>query len=405
MEEGDSQFWQEVVDGLGIPLPAPGPVLLIDDDPENLSVLGAVLDDDHEVHLAASGPQALAMLERLGDVSVVLSDQRMPEMTGLEVLAQFARRAPETVRMLVTAYSDVEPVVAAVNQGLVHAFFLKPWDRHEVRAAVADAIGQHRARSALHTLLHTLVGKREDLARTQVELERAQDRLLGAERVNTLGRFTTGVSHSVCNSLALMSSLMTFVRKKPLGPNAVATVEHATTILESLLPVIADVQTFCRGELGQIHRSTVEPHGFLERVRGAFAGTSLGRGRRLNTSVDGNVASVVIDAGRVQQALIAVLAHAADASDHDRPLALHLRRGADNGCRFEITYGPAFRSDASRAADDDNESVTPGLGFGIEMAREIALAHGGRLELGAQVTHEARTSLWLGPAAPNQDRR
>ena len=395
---GDERFWLEAVEGMGIPLPKPKPVLIVDDERENLAVLGAVLDDEHEVHLAANGAEALAILEKVGELSVVISDQRMPGMTGLQVLAAFASRSPETVRMLVTAYADVEPVVAAVNQGKVYSFFLKPWDRHEVRAAVAAAVSQYRARSALGQMVGLLVHRKQELARTLEELELARDRLLASERLNTLGRFTAGMSHSVRNSLALMTNLVGFVREKPVGPMAVSAVKRANALLESLLPVIEAVQAFARGEVQQARRARFSAHPFVEEVRTAFQTAPLGRTHELKTSIDANAASLVLDRKRVRQALLALLAHAADASVPGKSMALKLRLGADGGWRFELTYQPQKRDGAGRAADADT-AVAPGFGFGIEIARAIALAHGGRLELGAQAGREARTSLWLGPPA------
>src|SRR5687767_15124238 len=112
-----SRDWAEELRRMGVAASGPRRVLLVDDEPDNLELLRAVLDEDHEVHTAASGAQALAMLERVDGFALVVSDQRMPGMTGIELLSEIARRWPQTVRMVLTGYSDLSPIVSAINEG------------------------------------------------------------------------------------------------------------------------------------------------------------------------------------------------------------------------------------------------------------------------------------------------
>ena len=108
-------------------------VLLVDDEFEVLAVLEALLDDDWDVHTAQSGKAALELLESEPTIQLVITDQRMPEMTGVELLQTVAESHPDLYRMVLTAYSDVDPIVAAINQGKVDQFILKtpsgfaPW--------------------------------------------------------------------------------------------------------------------------------------------------------------------------------------------------------------------------------------------------------------------------------------
>lgn len=106
-------------------------VLFVDDEENNLKAFKSTFRRDLDVLLASSGQAALELLEQ-EQVHVIISDQRMPGMTGSEFLAIARERYPEKRRMLLTGYSDLEAVVAAVNQGGIHSYATKPWDANDL---------------------------------------------------------------------------------------------------------------------------------------------------------------------------------------------------------------------------------------------------------------------------------
>ena len=116
----DSKTLEDVLRRLGLTPPTCRRILVVDDEPDVLAVLEATLEDAWEVHTARDGPEALQLLDELDAVDLVISDQRMPGMTGVDLLAVVAERAPETVRMVLTGYSDVAPIADAVNRGSVY---------------------------------------------------------------------------------------------------------------------------------------------------------------------------------------------------------------------------------------------------------------------------------------------
>ncbi len=93
-------------------------ILYVDDEEANLFVFEAAFEDHFQVHLAASAAQALAMLEEL-PIPVVVADQRMPEMTGVEMFRQLRQKHPHIQRIILSAYSDSEAIINAVNEGQV----------------------------------------------------------------------------------------------------------------------------------------------------------------------------------------------------------------------------------------------------------------------------------------------
>jgi diguanylate cyclase (GGDEF)-like protein/PAS domain S-box-containing protein len=114
-------------------------VLVVDDEPEVLVALEDVLSDDHEVLKASSPERALSVLERERDVAVVLSDQRMPGMTGDELLSRL-RESSDATRVMVTGYAELAAVIRAVNNGNIFAYVTKPWDTNELRMTVNKSV-------------------------------------------------------------------------------------------------------------------------------------------------------------------------------------------------------------------------------------------------------------------------
>lgn len=101
-------------------------ILLVDDEPMVLSSLSRLLEDDYTVHTANGGAQALEIIKR-EPIKVVISDQRMPGMLGHEVLRQVKLISPNTIRMLLTGYSDLDAIISSVNAGEIFRYINKPW--------------------------------------------------------------------------------------------------------------------------------------------------------------------------------------------------------------------------------------------------------------------------------------
>jgi diguanylate cyclase (GGDEF)-like protein len=118
-------------------------VLVVDDEPGNLSVLRALLLPRYRVLEAGGGATALALLDSLPPEhlpSVILSDQRMPGMSGVELCSQLARRLPQAIRIIVTGFVDVGAVVEAINSAGIHKFVVKPYDRDQLLLTVERAV-------------------------------------------------------------------------------------------------------------------------------------------------------------------------------------------------------------------------------------------------------------------------
>jgi response regulator RpfG family c-di-GMP phosphodiesterase len=129
------------------------PILFVDDEPNVLAGLERQLRRRYAVTTATSGEAGLAALDAHGPFAVVVSDMRMPGMNGAQFLAEARRRHPDSVRLLLTGYAEVQAAIDAVNQGGLFRFLTKPCDTDTLTAALDAALAQHRLVTAERELL------------------------------------------------------------------------------------------------------------------------------------------------------------------------------------------------------------------------------------------------------------
>jgi two-component system, NtrC family, response regulator AtoC len=120
-------------------------VVVVDDEPDNLDAFRFAFRKSFRIHYAQSGAEALALLQQL-EAAVVVADQRMPGMSGIELLAAIKERAPDTHGILLTAYAEMQVLIDAVNGGAVDRYIQKPWDRQEIAMLIKQGIAHFATR-------------------------------------------------------------------------------------------------------------------------------------------------------------------------------------------------------------------------------------------------------------------
>lgn len=167
-------------------------VLYVDDEPQNLLTFRYALEDRFSVLTARSGEQALEVLAAQ-DVGVLVCDQRMPEMTGVEVCARARELRPDVVRIIMTAYSDVQAAMDAINRGHVFRYLTKPWRAEELSAVLDQALDLVRMRRTIAALQERVLRGSEPpmlegvLRQVAAELDAPVARLeMGSEQVGDL---------------------------------------------------------------------------------------------------------------------------------------------------------------------------------------------------------------------------
>ena len=114
------------------------PILYVDDEEHNLTSFAATFRKDYKIHTSTNGNDALEIM-RHNDIKLVITDQRMPEMTGIQLLEKLSPEFPDSIRMILTGFSDIEVIIDAINSGRVFRYITKPWDENELRMTIENA--------------------------------------------------------------------------------------------------------------------------------------------------------------------------------------------------------------------------------------------------------------------------
>lgn len=129
-----------MMDAAGNATPSAGKLLLVDDEPNILAALRRLLrQDGYRIVAETDARVALTRLES-EDFDVIVSDQRMPEMTGVEFLRRAKQVRPHSMRIVLSGYTDLDSVTSAINEGAIYKFLTKPWDDEQLRGHVAAAL-------------------------------------------------------------------------------------------------------------------------------------------------------------------------------------------------------------------------------------------------------------------------
>jgi two-component system, NtrC family, response regulator HupR/HoxA len=159
-------------------------ILIVDDEPRVLDALEAILAAEFRVLRAGHGEEALARLATEPDVAVIVTDHRMPGMTGVELLHLSQERAPDAVRIVLTAYTDVDSLMEAINTGRIYHFVPKPWEPNELLVVVRRAAERWRL-ARENARLRDELELAYNALRREVTAEREKpasfDKLVGAE--------------------------------------------------------------------------------------------------------------------------------------------------------------------------------------------------------------------------------
>ena len=147
-------------------------LLFVDDEANILAALKRVFrKSGYEIHTASSGQEGLEILEQL-PVDLVMSDQRMPGMTGVEFLKKVKELYPHTIRIVLSGYSEIGTITSAINEGEVFRFVSKPWNDEELKQTIEHSLEQRKLRKQNELLLKKVSEQNEKLRILNEDLER-----------------------------------------------------------------------------------------------------------------------------------------------------------------------------------------------------------------------------------------
>lgn len=210
-------------------------ILCIDDEPANLDTLERCLRKDYTVLKATSGPQGLDLLKEQS-VDLIICDQQMPEMKGVETLTQSIEISPQSMRILLTGFAELESVIEAINQGQIYRYLTKPWTPKDL----------------LNNIAQTLETKvmREKIQLQNQELRKANEELKTLDKMKT--DFVLLVNHELKTPLTAMSSYTQLMQELDIGEEGQLYLTKVHKSIQRLQSLIDDTLLLTKLQSGMI---------------------------------------------------------------------------------------------------------------------------------------------------------
>lgn len=377
------------------------PILYVDDEEFALQSFKLQFDHDFTIHTASHSEEALQILNT-EEIAVVLTDQRMPRVSGVELLKEVRSTHPDVVRILITAYTDLDVVIQAINDGNVYRYISKPYNEDEVRNTIRQAI-EH----------YYLVKERERLYAEKVETMR---KIARANRLSAMGIMAAGMAHEINNPLVAISTFLQMLPHKYAEPTkdreyweelygvAVREVERIRLLVHQLLSYskISQSEKFEPASMNEILQEMVV---FIENE-------AKKKGIHVKREFDPNLPPGMMDRNRMKQVFLNLLLNAVQATDRGGTITVtsrHVVEDQDNQF-LQVTI-----SDTGAGISQENleKLFTPffttkegeGSGLGLMTSHHIVDEHRGTIDVRSQIGKGTTFTIQL-PLDPHRyDRR
>ena len=195
-------------------------ILVVDDEEAILETMAFTFADDYEVYTSTDARRALDILDEKSPIAVVLTDERMPGMSGVEFVTEVCKRHPATVRMILTGFADMEAIIEAINGGHVYAYLTKPWEQEQLKQLMMRAVEHYNLTIENQRLLEVQTHANRFLEAVMDQFE------VGAIAVDDLG-VIQAVNRPVRHFLGLDGDLQGRQLKEVLDNNELAVVAGA----------------------------------------------------------------------------------------------------------------------------------------------------------------------------------
>jgi signal transduction histidine kinase len=381
-------------------------LLVVDDEPGVLRSVYDLLRIDYHVLTCQSGAEALEILRASGAIDVIMSDQRMPGMTGVEVLREAREIRPEATRLLFTAYTDIRTVVDAINHGHVFRYLSKPWEPEELEAMVRQAVDHH----------HLIVEKNRLLA----ELQETNAKLMEANRLK--GAFIEVASHELNTPVTVVLGMLELWRMTQ-GATASQTerqwVDRIGAAAGRLARTVERMLKLVRNrEFSQsVQRDSLELEKVVRDALDELAPYLELRRQSVIVEIEPDLGPIEADTSKIADVLTNLLANAVKFTPDGGTIRVEVHReeGSSDWVRVSITdqgmgvppddqshlFEPFFTGfDTLRHSSGDYQFGKRGIGLGLWLVKTFVELHGGRVEVSSMLGQGSTFSFLL-PRSPS----
>ena len=375
-------------------------LLIVDDEQENINLLSNILGGDYSLYQSIDASAALSLL-RKNEIHLILTDQRMPGLTGVELLEKARETRPDCVRMLITAYPDVNNAIQAINRGHVHRYIAKPFDSAELKVAIQQEL-EHLDLIRANRRLNEEMGRMVD------ELFRANRELRDLNQMKD--QFLANCSHELKTPLVSGMGYVDLLLSGGMGhldPRQEKGLRIAHRNLERLLGLIENLLALAkarfRPEELRIARFDLRP--LLEECVESLRARARKKSLRIKTALPRGRCWVEGDERKIHSVLTNVLANAEKFSPEVARIDIRVLGPKSGRLKVSVT-------DNGVGLPEETADIQPfkttsdlryaGMGIGLTLARQILQAHHCDITLGRGPRGGARVQFDL-PSAGRSD--
>ena len=385
----------------------PKPKILYADDEEiNLSHFVMFFGNDFEILTATNGLEALDIFRAQKDLAVVVTDQRMPEMTGVKLLSKIYQINPDPIRIILTAYADLHDITAAVNQGHIYQYVQKPYKYEELQRILKQAVDKYLLLQENKKLIALLAEKNQlltaanhqliaDMALQQTLERQRRDseiRMLSQAKLASLGEIATGIAHEINQPLTYIQIILQAAGRdidqgKLNLEELAAEIKESTRQVQRITKIIQHLRIFGRADKGEMVELSLPAlfNDTLILYRQKFRINAIA----LEITVSPNLPHICGNPTQLEQVFINLLQNAFDALEHaltptiivDFALKGNqiITTFTDNGCGITSEtaakiFEPFFTT----------KPIGKGTGLGLSIVYGIIADHSGTIECQSQ---------------------
>ncbi len=352
---------------MGLPL-----ILCVDDEIDNLDALERLFRQKFRVLKAQSGQEALEVLKKTSEaVSIILTDQRMPGMSGVELLEKTLSSHPETVRMLLTGYTDLDSVISAVNQGQIFRYLTKPWDPNDLLNSVNHAAERFNLA--------------QQLAEKNKALEQALRELQTLDQAKT--HFMVIVNHELKTPLTSLMSFLDLLGETKLDEEQKLFIDRLKKSTDRLATLVHDVLTVVKSATGNLPLHKAKTKISKLQFQPSDEAQALFAQKNQKISVSKVDAEINVDARLLQEVLHRLIHNAIKFGDQDSEIKIDVVKKSSEVLFFVSDSGPQIPEElitrvlAPFFIDENYMNHTQGLGLGLTICQSLLKLHASDLEI------------------------
>lgn len=355
------------------------PILFVDDEEMSLLTFKNLFKREFTIYTASTGEEAIKLIEAHPAIAMIVTDQRMPRMSGIDLLKQVSFQRPDMVRMLVTAYSELELIIDAINEGNVYRYITKPYNDGELRQILLQGIERYY-----------LIKERDRLYNEKIETLKKVAR---TNRLTAMGVLAAGMAHEINNPLVAIKTFLQMIPEKydeslrdvgfweDFYKVAVSETERIQLLISHLL------QYSKSPEEEGLKFSEVDINNMLHETVTFLDNEAKKKGLTIRQELDPALPSCFIDREKIRQVLLNLLLNAIQATSAGHIL---IRTSFDTKVKDRPFFHVEIQDTGSGISEENLQKLfnpffttkqSEGTGLGLMMCHHIIDEHRGQMDV------------------------